>query len=89
MPGLPGWHRGRRPFELVHVGFFCASGFRAVIAARPADPAGDSAGAVLTLEMSATRIRRLLAAGRVPRYLLPEGVFDVPGWLDVYRRSPG
>ncbi|AND69162.1 nicotinate-nucleotide adenylyltransferase [Dyella thiooxydans] len=70
----------------------------AAITGRLVDPAGDwyvrEAGSVLQLEVtpleiSATRIRRLLAEGRVPRYLLPEGVFDVPGWLEVYRRSPG
>lgn len=70
----------------------------AAIAGRLADPVGDwrgrPAGAVLTLEVtpleiSATRVRRLLAAGRLPRYLLPEGVFGVPESLDVYRRAPG
>jgi len=32
--------------------------------------------AVTPLEISATRIRQLLAAGREPRYLLPAGLFD-------------
>ena len=51
---------------------------------------GESAGrvielAVTPLEISATRIRQLLAAGRDPRYLLPAGLFDSTGLLSPYR----
>ncbi|MET4568292.1 nicotinate-nucleotide adenylyltransferase [Rhodanobacter soli] len=42
--------------------------------------------AVTPLEISATRIRELLAAGRDPRYLLPAGLFDDPALLVPYRR---
>ena len=42
--------------------------------------------AVTPLEISATRIRQLLAAGRDPRYLLPAGLFDSAGLLAPYRR---
>lgn len=42
--------------------------------------------AVTPLEISATRIRELLAAGRDPRYLLPAGLFDDPALLRPYRR---
>lgn len=42
--------------------------------------------AVTPLEISATRIRDLLAAGRDPRYLLPAGLFSGPGLLSAYRR---
>ena len=42
--------------------------------------------AVTPLEISATRIRELLAAGRDPRYLLPVGLFSDPGLLSAYRR---
>jgi nicotinate-nucleotide adenylyltransferase len=42
--------------------------------------------AVTPLEVSATRIRELLAAGRDPRYLLPAGLFDDPALLRPYRR---
>jgi nicotinate-nucleotide adenylyltransferase len=42
--------------------------------------------AVTPLEISATRIRELLAAGRDPRYLLPAGVFDDPALLAPYRQ---
>ena len=45
--------------------------------------------AVTPLEISATRIRQLLAAGRDPRYLLPAGLFDDPSLLAPYRRAPG
>ncbi|KRE88387.1 nicotinate-nicotinamide nucleotide adenylyltransferase [Frateuria sp. Soil773] len=42
--------------------------------------------AVTSLEISATRIRELLAAGRDPRYLLPCGLFDDPALLGPYRK---
>jgi nicotinate-nucleotide adenylyltransferase len=41
--------------------------------------------AVTPLEVSATRIRELLAVGRDPRYLLPAGLFDDPALLEPYR----
>lgn len=41
--------------------------------------------AVTPLEVSATRIRELLAAGREPRYLLPAGLFADPALLAPYR----
>lgn len=43
---------------------------------------------VTPLEVSATRIRQLLAAGRDPRYLLPAGLFDDPTLLAPYRATP-
>jgi nicotinate-nucleotide adenylyltransferase len=50
-------------------------------------PAGKLIGlAVTPLEISATRIRELLAAGRDPRYLLPAGLFDDTQLLAPYRR---
>jgi nicotinate-nucleotide adenylyltransferase len=41
--------------------------------------------AVTPLEISATRVRELLAEGRDPRYLLPCGLFDDPSVLAPYR----
>ncbi|WP_201313316.1 nicotinate-nucleotide adenylyltransferase [Dyella sp. EPa41] len=41
---------------------------------------------VTPLEISATRVRELLAAGRDPRYLLPCGLFDDPSILAPYRK---
>jgi nicotinate-nucleotide adenylyltransferase len=70
----------------------------AAVSGRLADTGGDwrdqPAGRVLQLdvtplEISATRIRHLLASGRLPRYLLPDRMFDVPGLLDVYRPLGG
>ncbi|QAU24250.1 nicotinate-nucleotide adenylyltransferase [Dyella sp. M7H15-1] len=51
---------------------------------------GQPAGRVIELmvtplEVSATRIRELLAEGRDPRYLLPAGLFDDPALLAPYR----
>jgi len=43
---------------------------------------------VTPLEISATRIRELLAEGRDPRYLLPCGLFDDPSVLAPYRSKP-
>lgn len=43
--------------------------------------------AVTPLEISATRIRELLAAGRDPRYLLPAGLFDDDLLLRPYRTA--
>jgi nicotinate-nucleotide adenylyltransferase len=43
---------------------------------------------VTPLEISATRIRYLLAEGRDPRYLLPCGLFDDPSVLAPYRGKP-
>jgi nicotinate-nucleotide adenylyltransferase len=43
--------------------------------------------AVTPLEISATRIRELLAAGRDPRYLLPAGLFDDLSLLAPYRMA--
>jgi nicotinate-nucleotide adenylyltransferase len=53
---------------------------------------GQPAGRVIELmvtplEVSATRIRELLAVGRDPRYLLPAGLFDDPALLAPYRES--
>lgn len=44
--------------------------------------------AVTPLEVSATRIRELLAAARDPRYLLPAGLFDDAMLLMPYRKPP-
>lgn len=43
--------------------------------------------AVTPLEISATRVRELLAEGRDPRYLLPCGLFDNPAVLAPYRSA--
>jgi nicotinate-nucleotide adenylyltransferase len=49
-------------------------------------PAGRVIELMVTpLEVSATRIRELLAEGRDPRYLLPAGLFDDPSLLAPYR----
>jgi nicotinate-nucleotide adenylyltransferase len=51
-----------------------------------ARPAGKVIELTVTpLEISATRIRELLAAGRDPRYLLPCGLFEDPALLAPYR----
>ena len=55
-------------------------------ALRSAPAGGVLELAVTPLEISATRIRQLLAAGRDPRYLLPAGLFDSAELLLPYRR---
>ncbi|MGN2253619.1 nicotinate-nucleotide adenylyltransferase [Frateuria sp. GZRe12] len=64
-----------------------------VVARQVADPRrlrGQPSGKIVELDVtpldiSATRIRDLLAAGRDPRYLLPEALFDDPALLAPYR----
>lgn len=64
-----------------------------MVARQVADPrqlCGQPAGKIVELDVtpldiSATRIRDLLAAGRDPRYLLPEALFDDPALLAPYR----
>jgi nicotinate-nucleotide adenylyltransferase len=53
---------------------------------------GSPGGCVLNmvvsaLGISATRIRALLAEGREPRWLVPQGLLDAPALLEPYRRS--
>ncbi|MGN6226157.1 MAG: nicotinate-nucleotide adenylyltransferase [Dyella sp.] len=70
----------------------------AAVSGRLADTGGDwrnqPSGRLLQLEVtpleiSATRIRHLLASGRSPRYLLSDRMFDMPGLLAAYRSDPG
>jgi nicotinate-nucleotide adenylyltransferase len=64
-----------------------------MVARQVADPrqlCGQPAGKIVELyvtplDISATRIRDLHAAGRDPRYLLPEALFDDPALLAPYR----
>ncbi len=44
--------------------------------------------AVTALDVSASQIRALLAAGREPRWLLPDKLLAQPRLLDVYRQAP-
>lgn len=99
--GLASWHRWPALFELAHIGVLDRPGLtpalpdalahavaprRAPAAAVHATPAGKVVTIAITpLEISATRIRTLLAAGRVPRYLLPAPLFAEPGLLAAYR----
>ncbi len=68
----------------------------AVVAARKVDSVGAlrtaPAGCVLdmvvsALGISATRIRRLLAEGREPRWLVPQALLDDPVLLAPYRKA--
>ncbi|PWK92076.1 nicotinate-nucleotide adenylyltransferase [Fulvimonas soli] len=54
------------------------------------EPAGRVVALPVTpLEISATRVRELLAEGREPRYLLPAALFDDPALLAPYRAVAG
>jgi len=96
--GLPRWNRWREIFGLAHVGVLTRPGEHPVLDDELADeiaprrarvlagPAGQVIPITVTaLDISATAIRDLLAAGRMPRYLLPAGVVDRPGLLAPYR----
>lgn len=99
--GLPTWHRWRELFDVAHLGVLTRPGsplpwppaLRAAIHARVVEPArlGEVAAGhvaalpVTPLEISATRVRELLAAGQLPRYLLPYGLVEHAAWLAPYR----
>lgn len=87
--GLPSWNRWLQLFELAHIVVLArpghapdyAAALREQIAARAIGDAwrDRAAGGVLfvdvsELEISATAIRRQLAAGQEPRFLLPDAV---------------
>ncbi|HLI17006.1 MAG TPA: nicotinate-nucleotide adenylyltransferase [Rhodanobacteraceae bacterium] len=58
------------------------------IAELHAEPAGRVLDMVVSaLGISATRIRALLAAGREPRWLVPQALLDDPVLLEPYRRG--
>lgn len=60
------------------------------IAGLHAKPAGRVLDMVVSaLGISATRIRALLAAGREPRWLVPQALLDDPALLEPYRRRAG
>jgi nicotinate-nucleotide adenylyltransferase len=100
--GLARWHRWRELFEVAHIGVLGRPGVaptlpdaleqevaarRGPAAALREAPAGKVANLAITpLEISATRIRALLAEGRDPRYLLPAGLFEDSALLLPYRR---
>jgi nicotinate-nucleotide adenylyltransferase len=87
---LDSWHRWRELFELAHLVVIARPDFdlpatgpvATALRARRAEPAALArrrAGAVVTaaltpLPIAATAIRALIAAGRSPRYLLPDAV---------------
>jgi nicotinate-nucleotide adenylyltransferase len=96
--GLPRWNRWREIFGLAHVGVLTRPGEHPVLdddladeiaprrARVPVGPAGQVIPITVTaLDISATAIRDLLAAGRMPRYLLPAGVVSRPDLLAPYR----
>jgi nicotinate-nucleotide adenylyltransferase len=62
------------------------------LASEPLEMRASPAGRVVLvpvtpLEISATRVRELLVAGRQPRYLLPLGLLGDPALLEPYRRQ--
>ncbi|BBD80813.1 nicotinate-nucleotide adenylyltransferase [Aerosticca soli] len=76
----------------------CPQALRETVARRRVDDPAllrrEPAGRVLALpvtplEISATRVRELIAQGREPRYLLPAGLSDEPALLAPYRTRAG
>jgi nicotinate-nucleotide adenylyltransferase len=99
---LPQWSRWREIFGLAHIGVLTRPGELPPLDDELADeiaprrtrvlagPAGQVIPITVTaLDISATAIREILAAGRMPRYLLPAGVVDQPGLLAPYTRALG
>lgn len=99
LPGWHGWHRVfelahvgvlNRPGEQAPLTEDLREETRDRWVENPAALRTAPAGCVIalsvtSLEISATRIRELLAAGREPRYQLPAGLFDQPDLLSPYR----
>jgi nicotinate-nucleotide adenylyltransferase len=99
--GLPTWHRWRELFELAHVVVMTRPGHGgersrelaeqverrlADVGAISRTPAGHVVTiAVTPLEISASHVRRILAEGRDPRWLLPDALMQDKNVLMPYR----
>lgn len=97
--GLTAWHQWRRLPELAHLVVACRPGAQSLLAAGVNDlPRTDSPAALRArahglvlfhdlphLDISASRIRALVEAGRSVRYLLPEPVLNLIEHHRLYR----
>lgn len=97
--GLPSWHRWRELFGLAHIAVMrrpdapepeWAGELAGEVKARRSEDLSPPAGRVVFLEVtqlaiSATGIRRLVALGKSPRYLLPDPVLRTIQSEDLYR----
>ncbi|MDD4915817.1 MAG: nicotinate-nucleotide adenylyltransferase [Methylococcales bacterium] len=100
--GLTQWHQYRRLFDYAHIvvmtrpGFdhpVLAEGFRQRLFDRPGGLQSRAAGGlffqtVTLLDISATRIRAIIAAGRSPQFLLPPQVLAFIRQHQLYRNHP-
>jgi len=100
--GLPTWHHWRELFALAHIAVMTRPGHETALsaelrgecarrAALVAELRASCAGKVLDLpvtplEISASRVRALLAAGRDPRWLVPDALLANRELLAPYRR---
>lgn len=103
--GLDRWHAWRDLFELAHLGILSRPGqsppwprvLTDAVDGRLVSPdalSGSAAGRVARidvtpLDISASRVRELIAEGRSPRYLLPESVLARPDLLACYTQRTG
>lgn len=99
--GLCNWHKYQQLFEYAHIvvmtrpGFAppeVATDFRARLTNRARDLHASPAGRlcfqpVTLLDISASRIRELIAAGRNPQFLLPPQVLEYIRLHGLYRKS--
>ncbi|WP_426994643.1 nicotinate-nucleotide adenylyltransferase [Methylomonas sp. CM2] len=99
--GLEGWHRWRDLFDYAHIVVMTRPGFqpsvlgdfmRARLAARRDELRDARAGklffqAVTLLDIAATQIRRIIADGTNPRFLLPDAVLAYIQQHQLYRAS--
>lgn len=102
--GLEGWHRWRRILELTHIAIADRPGSPALqgtaadlLARRQVDKASQLneklAGRIQViqvpmLDISASRIRRLIGAGHSPRFLLPDPVLQLIHRHRLYDHQP-
>lgn len=103
--GLPTWREWRALFDFAHVTVLTRPGHDAALPDELAREVADrrvrlpalreSAGGrvadlpVTPLEISASLVRSLLAAGREPRWLVPDAFLADPALLAPYRRGGG
>jgi len=99
--GLEGWYRWRDLFDYAHIVVMTRPGFqpsvlgdfmRARLAARRDELRDARAGklffqAVTLLDIAATQIRRIVADGTNPRFLLPDAVLAYIQQHQLYRAS--
>jgi len=100
--GLERWHQWQQLFDFTHIVVMTRPGFsvpqltdffRQRLVSEQAALASSPAGclffqAVTLLDISATQIRNIIAAGRNPQFLLPDASLELIRQHQLYRAAP-